>query len=50
MQEGVCIDVRSPGEFKEGHIPGAVSMPLLSDAERMQTGITYKEKGRDAAV
>jgi len=50
MQEGLCIDVRSPGEFKEGHIPGAVSMPLLSDAERMQTGITYKEKGRDAAV
>lgn len=50
MQQGVCIDVRSPGEFKEGHIPAAVSMPLLSDAERTQTGITYKQKGRDAAV
>lgn len=25
-------------------------MPLLSDTERAQTGITYKQKGRDAAV
>lgn len=50
IQKGVCIDVRSPGEYRAGHIPGAVSMPLLSDAERAQSGITYKLKGRDAAV
>ncbi|MFM8492929.1 MAG: tRNA 2-selenouridine(34) synthase MnmH [Bacteroidota bacterium] len=50
MQIGLCLDVRSPAEYREGHIPGAVSMPLLSDTERAQTGITYKQKGRDAAV
>jgi len=50
MQTGLCLDVRSPAEYREGHIPGAVSMPLLSDTERAQTGITYKQKGRDAAV
>ncbi len=50
MQTGVCLDVRSPAEYREGHIPGALSMPLLSDTERAQTGITYKQKGRDAAV
>lgn len=50
MREGVCLDVRSPGEYRVGHIPGALPMPLLSDAERVQTGITYKERGRDVAV
>ena len=28
------IDVRSPLEFAEDHIPGAINLPLLSDAER----------------
>ncbi len=50
MRVGICVDVRSPGEYREGHIPGALSMPLLSDAERAITGITYKQQGREAAV
>ncbi|MDE0344186.1 MAG: rhodanese-like domain-containing protein, partial [Boseongicola sp.] len=29
----MVIDVRSPSEFSEDRIPGAVSMPVLSDAE-----------------
>jgi tRNA 2-selenouridine synthase len=44
------IDVRSPGEFARGHIPGAHSMPLFSDAERAVVGTLYKQTGRDAAV
>lgn len=44
------IDVRSPGEFAQGHIPGAVGMPLFSDAERAVVGTLYKQTGRDAAV
>ncbi|HRD51311.1 MAG TPA: tRNA 2-selenouridine(34) synthase MnmH [Flavobacteriales bacterium] len=44
------IDVRSPKEFAQGHIPGAVSMPMFSDEERATVGTLYKEQGRDAAV
>ena len=35
------IDVRSPGEFAEDHLPGAISLPVLSDAEREEVGTTY---------
>jgi tRNA 2-selenouridine synthase len=35
------IDVRSPSEFAEDHVPGAVSMPVLSDAERAEVGTIY---------
>lgn len=43
-------DVRSPGEFARGHIPGATSLPLFSDEERAVVGTLYKQAGRDAAV
>jgi len=39
------IDVRSPAEFADGHLPGAVNRPLLDDAERAAVGIAYKEEG-----
>lgn len=44
------IDVRSPGEFAQGHIPGANNIPLFSDAERAVVGTLYKQQGRDAAM
>lgn len=47
---GIILDVRSPAEFAQGHIPGAVSFPLFTDTERAQVGICYKQQGRDAAV
>ena len=40
------VDVRSPGEFADGHVPGAVNLPLLDDAQRAAVGIAYKERGR----
>ncbi|KAA0547840.1 tRNA 2-selenouridine(34) synthase MnmH [Bacillus sp. BGMRC 2118] len=43
------IDVRSPSEFQEFHIPGAVNMPIFSDAERAEVGTLYKQKGREFA-
>lgn len=46
---GVLIDVRSPGEFSRGHVPGARNIPLFSDEERAKVGIRYKEAGRDSA-
>lgn len=44
------IDVRSPKEFAQGHIHGAVSLPLFSDEERAVVGTLYKQQGRDPAV
>lgn len=50
-EEGVpLIDVRSPGEFVDGHIPGAVNIPLFSNNERHLVGIEYKQKNRQAAL
>lgn len=47
---GVILDVRSPGEYTQGHIPGAIAFPLFTDEERAQVGICYKQTGRDRAV
>ncbi|MBL7952348.1 MAG: tRNA 2-selenouridine(34) synthase MnmH [Flavobacteriales bacterium] len=44
------VDVRSPGEFVRGHIPGAHNLPLFSDEERAVVGTVYKQQGRDLAV
>ncbi|MCP5536404.1 MAG: tRNA 2-selenouridine(34) synthase MnmH [Akkermansiaceae bacterium] len=38
------IDVRSPSEFAEDHLPGAVNLPVLSDEERVVVGTLYKDK------
>jgi tRNA 2-selenouridine synthase len=40
------IDVRSPGEFAEDHIPGAVNLPVLDDEERARVGTTYVQVSR----
>jgi tRNA 2-selenouridine synthase len=44
------VDVRSPGEYARGHIPGAVNIPLFDDDERAIVGIGYKKGGREHAV
>ena len=43
------IDVRSPGEFARDRIPGAVNLPVLSDAERAEVGTLYVQGSRFAA-
>lgn len=47
---GVILDARSPAEYAQGHIPGAISFPLFDDEERAQVGTCYKQQGRDQAV
>ncbi|MEO1952838.1 tRNA 2-selenouridine(34) synthase MnmH [Thioclava sp.] len=37
------IDVRSPSEFAEDHIPGAINLPVLDDEERARVGTIYKQ-------
>ncbi len=47
---GALLDVRTPAEFRQGHIPGAANLPLFSDGERAEVGTLYKQQGRQAAV
>ncbi|MEO1796363.1 MAG: tRNA 2-selenouridine(34) synthase MnmH [Pseudomonadota bacterium] len=37
------IDVRSPSEFAEDHVPGAINLPVLDDVERAEVGTIYKQ-------
>jgi tRNA 2-selenouridine synthase len=44
------LDVRSPGEYNQAHIPAAISFPLFNDKERKEVGTAYKQKSREAAI
>ena len=37
------IDVRSPSEFAEDHLPGAINCPVLDNDERARIGTIYKQ-------
>jgi tRNA 2-selenouridine synthase len=37
------IDARSPSEYAEDHVPGAINLPVLDDAERARVGTLYKQ-------
>jgi tRNA 2-selenouridine synthase len=37
------IDVRSPSEFAEDHIPGAINLPVLDDAQRAEVGTLHAQ-------
>jgi|SRR3989339_1108233 len=44
------IDVRSPAEFEEDHIPGAINVPILDDNERAIVGTIYKQVSQEKAI
>ena len=49
MKKVIPIDVRSPEEFNDYRIPGAVNIPLFSDEERAEIGTIYKQIGSEEA-
>ena len=38
------IDVRTPAEFAEDHMPGALNLPVLSNEERAEVGTIYVQE------
>jgi len=48
-QGALFVDVRTPAEFAEATIPGAVNVPIFSDEERARVGTLYKQQGKEAA-
>lgn len=48
-QFDAIIDVRSPSEYAEDRIPGAVNCPVLDDAERARIGTLHRQDSAFAA-
>ncbi len=44
LDHDAVIDVRSPSEYAEDHLPGAINLPVLDDAERARVGTIYKQQ------
>ena len=44
------VDVRSEGEYQQGHIPAALNIPILNNTERIAVGTDYKQKGQQEAI
>ena len=44
------IDVRSPSEYSQGHLLGAINIPLFTDSEREIIGKSYKRESRLKAI
>lgn len=47
--EGVVIDLRTPAEFAEDHLPGAVNVPLFDNVQRAVIGTLYKQASPEEA-
>lgn len=43
------IDVRTPLEYAEDHLPGAYNVPILTNEERVEIGTIYKQQGSQQA-
>lgn len=39
------VDARTPLEFAEDRLPGAINVPLLTNEERVEIGTLYKQQG-----
>jgi tRNA 2-selenouridine synthase len=49
MGDVIPVDVRSPGEFEEASIPGAVNIPIFTNEERKEVGTLHKQQGPEDA-
>lgn len=49
-QQLPVVDVRSEGEYTEGHIQGVHNIPILNNEERKEVGTDYKKKGQQEAI
>lgn len=50
LKRPLFIDLRSPVEYEEAHVPGAINIPLLENDERALVGTVYKNQSPDLAV
>jgi tRNA 2-selenouridine synthase len=50
LSDAPMMDMRAPAEFVHGAFPAAHSLPLMTDEERAQVGICYKQQGQSEAI
>lgn len=50
LDHPLFIDLRSPAEYREAHIPGAYNLPILENEERALIGTLYQKESPDLAV
>ena len=43
LDADTIIDVRSPAEFAEDHLPGAINLPVLDNEQRATVGTIYTQ-------
>ena len=48
--DSILVDIRTPKEYKEGHVMGALSIALMDDFQRHIIGLTYHQESKDAAI
>ena len=48
--DALVIDLRTPAEFADDHLPGAVNVPLLDDAGRALVGLAYTQESPEASA
>ncbi len=49
LEDRILVDIRSPQEFEEFHIPGAVNVPLFENEEKRLIGYVYRKEGVEKA-
>jgi len=49
LESHCVIDVRTPLEFAEDHLPGAINVPILNNEERVEVGTIHKQVGPQQA-
>ena len=47
---GIMLDVRTPAEYQQGHIPNTFNIPLFSNEDRVKVGTCYKQIGKKQAI
>lgn len=50
IERKILVDIRSPSEYAEFHIPGAINLPLFEDDEKKIIGLVYRKEGVERAT
>ena len=50
LDNAILIDPRSPAEYDDDHIIGAISLPILDNEERHEVGLMYKQISQELAI
>jgi len=49
LETHCVVDVRTPLEFAEDHLPGAINVPILNNEERVEVGTIHNQVGPQQA-